>query len=164
MPILASQTLGMSPGAIGGVFALVSAINVAGVHFSAVVSDRFGRRATMVPGLAIVSIAVGLLPLASSGPELAALMALWGCGAAVYSVGPTAFMADLGGEADRGQALAMLRVCGDGGLLLGAGSMGLLAHNSSIEVALGCCAALLAAATTSLLWAKEPPREVLIHK
>ena len=140
----------MSPGAIGTVFAMVSAINVVGSQLSARVSDRWGRRAVIVPGLALIAVSVAGLPMASDSTELTALMALWATGGAVVSTGPTAYLADLVEESDRGQALAMLRTCGDLGLLLGAGTMGLLADFTSMPAAFAANSALLALATVNM--------------
>ena len=60
----------MSAGAIGSIFAMVSAINVVGSQISAHVADRFGRKSTIVPGVAMISAAVAGLPFASNGTEL----------------------------------------------------------------------------------------------
>jgi len=94
---------------------------VVGSQLSARVSDRFGRKLTIAPGLALVTAALCGLPLASDGLDLVGVMACWAAGGCLVSVGPTALVSDLSTEADRPQALGMLRSFGDMGLLLGAG-------------------------------------------
>jgi MFS family permease len=129
---------------------MVSATNVVGSQVSAHLSDKFGRKTTIVPGLASIALAVSGIPYAQDGSHLTALMFLWGVGGASVSAGPTAFVADLVEEKDRAQALAMLRSCGDLGLLIGAGATGALAFSTSMETAFLANSALLAAATANV--------------
>jgi len=150
MPLLASQTLHMAPGEVGGIFAMTSAINVFGAPLAAKLSDKHGRRSTIVPGLGLIAGSVCLLPSVDSGAQLTALMAVWACGGACVSTGPTAYLADLVPEKDRASALSMLRSFGDLGLMLGAGSLGGLAYATSMEVAFWANSALLGAATANL--------------
>jgi MFS family permease len=150
MPLLASQTLHMAPGEVGAIFAMTSAINVFVAPLAAKWSDQYGRRSTIVPGLGLIACSVCLLPEAASGAQLTLLMAVWACGGAIVSTGPTAYLADLVDEKDRASALSMLRSFGDLGLMLGAGSLGCLAHATSMEAAFLANGALLAAATANL--------------
>ena len=165
MPIMASQELQMSAGAIGSIYAMVSVINVIGSQVSAAISDRFGRKVTIVPGTVMMSVAVAGLPLASNGTELTAIMALWAIGGAAVSMGPTAFITDLVPEEDRAQALSMLRSFGDLGLLIGAGSLGALADASNMELAFEVNAFFLSAVTLNMaLRATEQPRPSISSK
>jgi MFS family permease len=150
MPLLASQTLHMAPGEVGAIFAMTSAINVFVAPLAAKWSDQYGRRSTIVPGLGLIACSVCLLPEAASGAQLTLLMAVWACGGAIVSTGPTAYLADLVDEKDRASALSMLRSFGDLGLMLGAGSLGCLAHATSMEAAFWANGALLAAATANM--------------
>mmetsp|Transcript_31995 Transcript_31995/g.41124 ORF Transcript_31995/g.41124 Transcript_31995/m.41124 type:complete len:437 (-) Transcript_31995:227-1537(-) len=161
MPLLASQELGMTPAGIGSIFAMVSAINVVGSQLSAQVSDRFGRRLTIIPGLSLITVAVGCVPLVQDGTQLTALMACWAVGSAFVSTGPTAYMLDVVAPGDRDQALAMLRACGDMGLLIGAGSLGSLAHATSMQTGFWVNSIGMAVTTLNIaLNATEPKREV----
>jgi len=157
MPLLASQTLHMAPGEVGAIFAMTSAINVFGAPLAAKLSDKHGRRTTIVPGLGLIACSVCLLPSVESGAQLTALMAVWACGGACVSTGPTAYLADMVPERDRASALSMLRSFGDLGLMLGAGSLGGLAYATSMEVAFWANSALLGAATANLAWRGVEP-------
>mmetsp|Transcript_5926 Transcript_5926/g.14268 ORF Transcript_5926/g.14268 Transcript_5926/m.14268 type:complete len:402 (-) Transcript_5926:769-1974(-) len=160
MPIMASEHLHMSPGSVGALFAMVSLVNVVGSQISAQVSDKLGRKRTIVPGLALIATAVAGLPFATDGNQLTALMALWSVGGAVLSTGPTAYLSDLSSESERPQALAMIRSMGDLGLLMGAGCLGAVAHVSSMDVAFQANAALLLGVTAAFAAVANEPRDL----
>lgn len=160
MPLLASQELGMTPAAIGSIYAMVSAINVVGSQLSAQVSDGFGRRLTIIPGLSFITMALFGIPFVQDGSQLTALMAFWAVGGAFVSTGPTAYMLDVVEPEDKDHALAMLRACGDIGLLLGGGSLGSLAHFSSMQTGFWVNSAGLALTTLNIaVKATEPEKK-----
>jgi MFS transporter, DHA1 family, multidrug resistance protein len=135
---------------------------VVGSQLSAQLSDRFGRRLTIIPGLGLISAAVFCIPFAQDGSQLTALMALWAVGGAFVSTGPTAYMLDVVDEKDRNQALGMIRACGDLGLLLGAGTLGALAHASTMQIAFFVNSAGLGITTLNVfLNAEEPKKEAI---
>lgn len=160
MPIMASEHLHMSPGSVGALFAMVSLTNVVGSQISATVSDKLGRKRTIVPGLTLIATAVAGLPFATDGNQLTALMALWSVGGAVLSTGPTAYLSDLSSESERPQALAMIRSMGDLGLLMGAGCLGAVAHVSSMDIAFQANAAMLLAVTAAFAAVANEPRDL----
>ena len=96
MLIVYRHELGLAPGAIDGLFAIYAATLIPGLLIGGPASDRFGRRAVVLPFAALSPVATLLLVLgAHSLPVLAAGRALAGlCSGMVF--GPaTAWVQDL---------------------------------------------------------------------
>jgi MFS family permease len=96
MLIVYRRELGLAPGAIDGLFAIYAATLIPGLLIGGPASDRFGRRAVVLPFAALSPVATLLLVLgAHSLPLLAAGRALAGlCSGMVF--GPaTAWVQDL---------------------------------------------------------------------
>ncbi len=96
MLIVYRQELGLAPGAIDGLFAIYAVTLIPGLLIGGPASDRFGRRAVVLPFAALSPVATLLLVLgAHSLPVLAAGRALAGlCSGMVF--GPaTAWIQDL---------------------------------------------------------------------
>merc|ERR1711964_120382 len=115
---------------------MIAVINMLGMMPASWISDKFGRKATIVPAALLISGSVVCWPFAESYDQFWWLMVVYACGNSILGTTPTASLTDISTDETRGQALAMYRISGDMGMLLGAGSMGMLAVASSIDVAL----------------------------
>jgi len=123
------------------------ASQVVGSQPLAYVTDRIGKRPIITAGCALVgSSIVGLSQCTTIDAVYAALFA-WSIGGVFLSTAPLAYVSDKVPEGDRAQAIALLRTCGDIGLLVGASCTGALADWTSIESAMGLSGGFLAAAT-----------------
>ena len=78
MLIVYRHELGLAPGAIDGLFAIYAATLIPGLLIGGPASDRFGRRAVVLPFAALSPVATLLLVLgAHSLPLLAVGRATW---------------------------------------------------------------------------------------
>jgi MFS family permease len=110
---------------------------------------------------------MGLLPLATSFPELLAVLVPVAMGSSALQVVPTAYVTDLVPVTRRAQALSLFRTCGDVGLLVGAALAGLMADAGSFAAVIYANAGLMAASTCIFTlrhyWgiAQSPPHKKL---
>ena len=122
-------------------------------------SDKLGRKAVVVPASAALAGAALALPLAPSYESFMGAVALWAAGTTMLGSAPTAFVADITSDAERGQALALLRSSGDAGLMIGATTLSAIADAVSLEAAFGSASLLLLGAGAHFaIRAKEPTR------
>eukprot|EP01034_Spumella_vulgaris_P036978 gene36978-45613_t len=87
--------------------------------------------------------------MATNLPELIMALTPLAMGVSMMNSTPTAMVVDLTNSHERAQALSLMRTMGDIGLLLGAGASGLLAHFTSIEIALQVNSAVMG---SGMLW------------
>eukprot|EP00668_Euglena_longa_P004791 GGOE01005610.1.p1 GENE.GGOE01005610.1~~GGOE01005610.1.p1 ORF type:complete len:512 (+),score=96.38 GGOE01005610.1:53-1588(+) len=149
MPLLAAERFGLGPSVIGMCFATMSAVAVAGAQPVAWVSDKCGRKSVIITGVAVISCALALMPVAWSYESFMAVVVLWGIGNTLLGGGPAAYVADLTQPSQRAQALALLRCAGDGGLMVGASLLGCVADLTTLDVGFRAASALLVACGAS---------------
>ncbi len=82
-------------------------------------SDKFGRTAVIVPGLALVAISVASLPLARDVVSLAALSLSFGIGFATVTSSTSALVADFAKAGQFGASVGVLRTIMDIGQTIG---------------------------------------------
>lgn len=155
LPLLASDVHGFSGSSLGGMFAMMSAIGIVGLGPAAYISDKFGRKSTILPAALLVSSSLACMPHATSPEMLLGFVSTYALGATLFNSNPSAFVADNTTEETRGQALAMLRSAGDAGLFVGAGSFGALAHATSPSVAFSVAAVALCSAGAKFVLGKR---------
>jgi len=159
MPLLASDTFGLSASQLGTVFIVQSGINIAGSQPAAWLSDKYGRKTTIVPACVLLAGGALLLPHATSLEQFSAVWVAWSCGATLMAAGPVSYISDVSTPAERGQALAMLRSAGDLGLMLGAGGFGAVAQLCSPHVAYTLGAAMITGAGANFALRANEPRK-----
>lgn len=125
----------------------MSAVQVLGSQPLAYVTDRIGKRPVITAGCGLVGSSIILLSQCTTIESVYATLGLWSVGGVFLSTAPIAYVSDLVPEKDRAQAIALLRTCGDVGLLIGASCTGALADFTSIEGAMGLSGGFLASAT-----------------
>lgn len=126
LPLLARDVLGLSPSALGWLFALQMVTTLATRPFMGVLSDRVGRRGVIVAGLTTCSGAVLLVSVANGVPALVTAIFLYAVGVAVTTAATSAFITDLSRRARYGAAHGVFGTIYDVGDALGPIAAGVL--------------------------------------
>lgn len=155
MPLMAVASFGMGAGTLGVLFTVMSVVNLVLIPPAAMIADRFGRKAAIVPsGL---TVAVGLAIMAVS-PNLAVFVGgamVLALGTSIAGPAPAAYAADIAPPHLRGLAMGLYRSSGDIGFLIGPIILGLVADASDYSWALWLNAVLIATASLFFLTARE---------
>ncbi len=136
---------------------MVSIINMALMQFAATLSDRYGRKAAIIPGLFFIVPTVAAMSLITHQSHAIVLLMLWSVGSTLLSSSVGAYVVDISSVSKTTpQALGMLRtagtVCvlpglttlsGDPGIVCGSALFGFLAAAVSTSVSFGVAAALM---------------------
>eukprot|EP00980_Cylindrotheca_fusiformis_P023197 scaffold10201_cov119-Cylindrotheca_fusiformis.AAC.14 len=142
-----SDGLAMTATNVGQVYMGMSVVQVLGNPVLANLVDRIGKVPGIVGGCTLISSAMAVLPLCTETYQLAAIFGIWATGSSLLSTAPLAFISDLVDDANRAQAIALLRTSGDVGFLIGASSVGALASLTSLDLAMQSSSGLLLTAT-----------------
>lgn len=119
VPLFGQDGLGMSPGAIGAIFSVALATELAVLYPAGSAADRLGRRPVVIPSMAALAVLVATLGLAPTPLILGTLMALLGIASGYAGVPPGAMLADVAPGERTGTAVGIFRFAGDVGFVLG---------------------------------------------
>jgi MFS family permease len=114
-------------------------------------SDRFGRKFTIVPAVVLISLGIIMFILSGSFPELLLSGVLLGLGEGLAGPPSVAFFADIAPPGLEGVTMGLFRTFGGVGSLVGALLLGGVADLSSFAWPLGVDAMLLAAAALGMM-------------
>jgi MFS family permease len=121
-------------------------------------SDRFGRAAVVIPGMALTVVAMALLSVTNSLPMLLLVALIYGLGFGAVSPSLQAFTVDRAGLADRGAAMATFSAAFDLGIGLGSVALGYILQFADFRAmylaSAGCVVAGLAG---FILVSRRPP-------
>jgi MFS transporter, DHA1 family, multidrug resistance protein len=126
LPLFARDTLGLSPSALGWLFALQTVTTLATRPLIGMLSDRIGRRGVIVAGLTSCSAAVLLVSVAQGVADLVIAILLYAVGVAVTTAATSAFITDLSRRARYGTAHGVFGTIYDIGDALGPITAGVL--------------------------------------
>ncbi len=121
---LFGDSVGLGPGQIGVVLTVMAAINLVIVRPAGILTDRFGRKAVIVPSAMLSAVALALFPLSYDYATFIAAAALWGLGTAFVGPAPAAYVADIAPEGQSGVTMGLFKTFGDVGVTLGPLIMG----------------------------------------
>lgn len=107
-------------------------------------SDKFGRTAVIVPGLALVAVSVASLPLARDVVSLAALSFSFGIGFATVTSSTSALVADFAKQGQFGASVGVLRTIMDIGQTIGPVLTGFVVATWGYDVAFPVLGAIVA--------------------
>jgi len=155
LPLLASARLGMGAGSLGVLFTVMSVINLVLVVPAALIADRFGRKAAIVPSGLLVAATLAMVGGANTITLLVIACLAMAVGNSIAGPAPAAYAADIAPPHLRGMAMGMYRSSGDVGFLIGPPLLGLVADWSSYGWALVVNAILMGAASLFFLTARE---------
>jgi MFS family permease len=114
-------------------------------------SDRFGRKFTIVPAVALITLGIVMFILSGSFPELLLSGVLLGLGEGLAGPPTVAFFADIAPPGLEGVTMGLFRTFGGIGSLVGAILLGGVADLSSFAWSLGVDAILLIAAALGMM-------------
>src|SRR3972149_3686983 len=120
----------MDPQGVGGYFTVYAIALIISRAFAGTISDRFGRPAAVVPGLAAVDLALGILSLTRDLPTLLLVAAVYGVGFAAVHPTPMALTIDRAPAHGRGAAMATFSAAMDLGIGVGSMFWGLVVATS----------------------------------
>jgi len=114
---LFGQAAGLDVTTIGLVYSLATVVDIALFYPSGVLADRFGRKWSAVPSMALYALGLALLPLASGFWSLLAIATLLGFANGIGTGVVMIIGADLARASGRhGQFLGLWRLIGDFGI------------------------------------------------
>jgi MFS family permease len=119
IPTYWRDVLGRSEASSGVPFTVMALTAILVVWHAGGLSDRRGRKFTLVPSLAATAFAVAGLAFFEDAVVLVALMAVFGLASGYARPGPTAMVADVAPQSARGVAVSGYRIAGDVGALIG---------------------------------------------
>ena len=119
-------------------------------------SDRYGRRGVIVPGLLLGMFAVGLLPLGRDIVALSMLSVLFGIAFATVTSSTSALVADLSKEGGYGASVGVLRTVMDVGQTIGPVLTGFVVGAWGYGVAFPVLALVIALSIVVFLWPRRP--------
>lgn len=145
--LVASEHLGMSPTAIGGLFTANVVVMAATMPFVARLSDRTPNRLRLiVPGVLINCAAFALQASCTAPEHFFALGLVGALGSAFVMPNVSAYVIDCTAAQERAQALAMRQMAQDLGVLVGASLMGVVSSMVGAPLAMQIAAGVQAAA------------------
>ncbi len=151
LPVFGGTQLGFGAGLLGLLLGGSAAVRVVVTVVSGMISDRYGRKAVLIPGVFLLAAGSLGFTLASdlTGFVLAlAVLSLGGFGNSV----PTTMVVDAVGNRGRvGLAISVNRFTGDAGMLLGPVALGWLLDTAGFGAASAATAAILITTVPSIL-------------
>ena len=136
LPLVGSKELGLSPGQLGAIFTVPPVIAFLLLPFAGSISDKYGRKKTIVPGLLIVSLSLFLLGSSSSLILFVVGMTLYGLGSGIEGPTPVAYVADISPPKLQGIGQGIVRSAADFALLIAPPIMGFVADMFSSSTAI----------------------------
>jgi MFS family permease len=155
VPVLGDDRFQFQPFEIGLVFSMLNAIGIGAVLLGGRVADRFGRYRTLVPALALHTVAQALL-LTVQNPVVYVAVALFQGAACFVNPLPTIVMGDALAPRLRPRGIAVYRAVCDLALLCAPASMGLALQAAGFTAAelLNCGVSVIIFGSVALLYAR----------
>jgi MFS family permease len=143
LPLHAQETLGIEEDRIGFLLAMVAVTGFLIAFPSGMMSDRFGRKVTLVPGLLMMSLASIMLAIGGGYAWLLLVVVIKGAGDTMTMGTASVYAMDLAPAEGRGAFLGVVQMFQAGGAFAGPLLIGGLYHAIGPEVAFGAVAGLL---------------------
>ena len=117
--LFAKDVLGMSTVAIGVVFSIAIAAELAVLFPAGTFADRYGRKAVLLPSLLALTVTIVAVGWATSPMMLTVLLSLLAFSSGFAGVPPAAMLSDVVPPEHSGRAVGAFRFCGDLGFVFG---------------------------------------------
>jgi DHA1 family multidrug resistance protein-like MFS transporter len=159
LPLLASDRLGSSPSQIGLAMTIISIFNFIILFVCGRLSDRFGRKILITPGVILSAASMVMLSQTCSYWFLILTCVIWGIGTGISGPLPAAYLADITPRENYSSAMGLYRTISDLGFVTGPILLGWLADMKGyIFPLLFNSLFLLVAVIVFQALAKEPSR------
>lgn len=161
----AADTWNASPGELGMLFALVSAVGVAGAPLGGWLADRAAtRQSVIVPSFCIATAGMASLAFADSYTTFLAGMTIFGVGTSMLGPAMAAYAVDVTPSDSRGRAFALHRQAQDLAWLAGPVGLGLVADLVGKPAAIMTGSGMIGTLTAFFLWRSMHPVSLKLAK
>lgn len=143
IPVLANERLGASVAAIGFALMLGSFAGLAAAYPLGWLTDRYGRKAVIVPSTAISGVSMILYCLAPTYGWFVVASLVWGVAISAIATAPAAYAADSAPPGMNAAAMSIFRMTADLGYVAGPLALGLLVDLYGATTALVTAAVLV---------------------
>jgi MFS family permease len=150
LPIYASETLGVDLIWVGSLTSLAALMAFAVALPNGIVSDRFGRKISLVPGLILLTAASTILTLGDTFLVVLIAVGIQGSGEGIAMGTTQSYAMDIAPPAHRGSFLGTVMMFQAAGGFLGPMFIGALYHMVSPVFAFGTLAVWLAVAALAM--------------
>ena len=133
---LVGDGLGMSPGILGLVFAMMTVLQLIVLAPGGTMIDKLGRKAVIVPSALVTGVALVLFALSGNVWVFIMAAVIHGFGTGILGAAPAAYAADIAPPGMRGVTMGLYRTFGDAGFVIGPVALGGLADLTGFGVAL----------------------------
>ncbi len=155
IPLMAAEELDFSEGELGVLFSVVALLNTVLIAPSAVIADRWGRKAAIVPSGLLVACSLAIVGVSTTTLLFWAGNLSLGIATAMAGPAPAAYAADISPPHLRGLGMGLYRSSGDIGFVIGPPLLGAIADSTSYQFALWVNGAIIAATALLFLTARE---------
>ncbi|MGI9255276.1 MAG: MFS transporter [Thermomicrobiales bacterium] len=156
IPLDAEDRLGLSPDRIGLALGMISVVGLILAWPAGVLSDRFGRKAVIVPATLIYAASLLMFSTIASWPGFLLSAAVLASSNGIGGSAPAAYAADIAPRDMMASALGAYRSIADSGYVIGPLVLGAINQAAGARVAYYTTAALLAVSGIAFLhWAPE---------
>ncbi len=156
---LVGDGLGMSPGILGLVFAMMAVLQLIVLVPGGTMIDKLGRKAVIVPSALVTGVALVLFAVSGNVWVFVLAAVIHGFGTGILGPAPAAYAADIAPPGMRGVTMGLYRTFGDAGFVIGPVMLGGLADLAGFGWALTFDAMVLVSfALLFALFARETLR------
>lgn len=139
IPVIATQRVGLTVSAIGLAMMIGSICGLVAAYPGGWLTDRYGRKAVIVPSALLTGVSMLLFCFAGSWLAFLIASIVWSVSSSIGSSAPAAYAADSAPPGSNASAVGMFRMLSDAGYVGGPIVMGLMADHlgptASIEIA-----------------------------
>jgi MFS family permease len=143
LPLVGENRLGLSPGALGLVFTMMTVLNLAVLMPTGTLIDKIGRKAVIVPSALVTGVALVLFAVSGNVWIFILAGVIHGIGTGIVGPAPAAYAADIAPPGMRGITMGLFRTFGDAGFVIGPVLLGALADLAGFGWALAFNAMVL---------------------
>lgn len=143
IPLMATEQLHMSRTMLGAMIFAMTGVNFVTVWPSGWLSDRFGRKSVMVPGMLVTALGLWLFAISPSVITMFIAAVVIGAGTGIAGSSPQAYVADLAPAGQSSMAIGLYRTFGDMGFVIGPILLGWIAEGATKGLALNVNALLV---------------------